>query len=324
MIENTQSSPYFSVESDIALYHNLIQRYGREKARGIGLNIFAGNFRSQNWEATKATTAYQFSYFLSEDGQSLVHDCDLYGGRDILEGVSKNLRGGLEFDQVDLVRKNLIASENGTSTVWVSPRKTNDLVDQDCIYTHTFINIAERVSDREFQVRQFQTDKLNLSQSALLLNLLSGEDVVEHEPDLAEVMHNLGNRFGKIEDREVGALIGKLTNSETEETEDLTAQATESALKAGRKYFAAIEQGIRGEELEELHINLLKDTIDMKTFKTLFPTGVFSAITSCGIISSKVNVPSWCNYNEVTGEISCRLCGSKLSLSGVKNHRCKC
>lgn len=316
-------SPYFSVDNDVTLYQSLLSNYGLERARKIAEPIFTGNFHSQNWEITKSVKPYEFSYFLSEDGSSLVHDCDLYAGKDILDGITESLRGGLEYQQMVLVKQELLTAEKGASRVWISPKKTSEEIDKDCIYTHTFINIAERVSEKEFKVRQFQTDSLDLSESAFLLSRLSGEKVIRERPSLGELMLTLGGRPVGISDQEVYRLMSEVGGVEMN-INDLTEQVARSSREAGRRYLRAIERGVSGEALRQLHVELLRNTIDYKTFKTLFPSGEMNAVTSCGIISSRVNVPNWCEYNVITGELKCKHCKKGLRQSEVNSHRCVC
>jgi len=318
-----EASPFFSVDSDVNYFNSLVREYGLNEARKLAVPYFAGGFRSQNWEATGSKNAFGFSYFLSEDSSSLVLDCEQFQGKDMMDGINEDLRNGLEYEQMMLVKQILLGAEIKAATVWISPKKTVDPIDKNCMYPRSLVNIATRISEKEFQVRQYQNGHLGLEESSLLLSRLSGEFIIQEQPSLGELMLTIGGRPFGIGEEEVQRLISEVTKFKHPETDNLADQVSKSSLVASRKYLEAIEQGITGEVLKQLHVELLKNTIDINLFKALFPSGEFSFDTSCGRISS-VDIPSWCSYDSATGEIRCNLCKKGLKQSEINEHRCRC
>jgi hypothetical protein len=310
-------SPYFNTQLDTTLHKQLVQEHGLEKAREIGSVIYAGNFRSQGWEVTGATGPYEFSYYIL-DGK-LVHESDLHSGRDILEGVRKDIRYGLEYEQSYKFRQRLLTAEIGGVAAWISPKKTVE-EGVDCYYEETQVNVAFKINEDEIKVRQFQSKDLNISQSALLLNMLASEDVLNSEPELEDLMLTVIEPEA-VDDRSIQEAIERITGVKSE-LEDLSAQVRRSE-DAGRKYQQAIEAGVTGKAREMLHANLLKNTIDYKTFQKI-QSKRGNVVTSCGIVSfGSEKVPSWCAVGS-SGEISCRFCQKNLTKFELNSHRCVC
>jgi hypothetical protein len=310
-------SPYFNTHSDTLLHQQLVQEHGIEKAREIGSVVYAGNFRSQGWEVTGATGPYEFSYYIL-DGK-LVHESDLHSGRDILDGVRKDIRYGLEYEQSYKFRQRLLTAEIGGVAAWISPKKTVE-EGVDCYYEETQVNVAFKINKDEIQVRQFQSKHLNISQSALLLNMLASESVLNIEPELKELMLMVIDPE-IIDDRSIQGAIERITGVKSE-SEDLSAQVRRSE-EAGRKYQQAIEAGVTGKARDMLHANLLKNTIDYKTFQKIQSKGG-DVVTSCGIVSfGSEKVPSWCVVG-ASGELNCKFCKKGLSHKEINTHRCVC
>lgn len=305
-----------SIEADIGVY----RRLGEQSA-----GIFARDFESQAWEISKNPKPFRFSYrFLREGDQTkLVHESDLLLGKDIMEGVNPNLRGGLEALQIGLAREELIAGEINTSVVFISPKKADET---DVNYPMTQINLAQKLSEKEAVVRQFQFN-LDLRGSARFLNTLAGMEVVNEQPSLAELMRAVIYFSGHISDDEILLIARKVYGENFEDEIGFQQTLGMPVEEAGIKYLAFIKQGLAAEELKQKRSQILFQTLDYSTFKQYYPEGE-PIETSCGRIDfeggSSGVVPSWCEYNTITGEFKCKLCQKYFSRVGINLHRCVC
>lgn len=284
------SSPFFNINKSVEAYTNLVSMYGIKAGSKIAADIFANDFASQSWEATKSSQAYRYFYAVDRrfHEPKLIHSSDATLSKDILEGTSDQIRRGLEYSQMALTRKAMLSAQPGESIVWMSPKKDRLESEDECFYTEAFLNVAYKIDDNTLSVEQYQTDKLDTEGCAALINHLTGMTVVElqnrySKERVDDVMLAIGRRNGKIREEEVNSLLEGLT-SERRGTEDdfwssgdYQAQMTR---ESGRKFVYAIQKGIRGRRLKELHSNLLADVLGDEFF--MLYGGDIS--TSCGFL----------------------------------------
>ena len=314
-------TPYFTTEKDRQRYQQTANLVGTEQAEQFLLSLFGTHFYAQAWEVTKSTGAFCFNYQIVKDSEEtkLVAPGDLEFKKDILEGVTKKIRGGLEYEQISIARQMMIAAEIGASVVWISPKKEQGEIS--CLYPATQINIAEKVKEDLIEMRQFQSEYLDLKGSERFLREMGSMkyEVRSDINNLEELMKTVVTILGKIETGYVQGLMEGITGQKSQEINiDL-----ERAKESGQKYLELIKGGVRGNQLDKLHKNLLIETIDYQTFKKLYPGGG-PIETSCGPIrGSNVSVPSWCEVSP-TGEIKCKYCTKRLSNLETKIHRCVC
>ncbi len=303
--------PYFTPQKDQQLFLEKVTELGEARAIQILTPVFKENFHSQAWELSQSLEPYTFAYRIKEvvGDKKLVHQSDwqLFPEKDILEATSSAIRNGLEKRQIELAREKMIEAEIGASTVWISPKKGSDEIS--CPYPDTQINIAQKISEELVDVRQFQSENLDLKGSARFLISLFEISLVNDYPGLEELMTTVISFPGQISTEEVQWLIRDLTNSpiNNENIKDLSELSSENS----KKYIQLLRSGVRGEELKRKYAQLL---------------GITGSIaSSCGFIGSVhgLSIPTWCEIT-FSGEIKCKLCEKKLSYFETKSHRCIC
>lgn len=291
-------------QKDIQLYSSIINSLGQIQGTQVAAEIFAEDFGWEGWEVRRSKDLKTYTYkIIEKNGQKLlVNERDLKAGQvvDILEVMDQEARGGLEFAQMDQVRKRLLSAEIGTSTAWISPKK---ILPEDPNYALTFLQAARKIDTETILVAQSQDD-FDLKESASLLNLWAREKVVETEPSLEELMLAIPKRWEMVTSSDAVALISG------------------ALLNGGRLYVEAIQAGLTGSVLSDRRQELLKNTIDYNEFIKLHPSGRVE--TSCGTIDFNTkNLPSWVEKTGF-GEFRCKLCQKNLSPREINSHRCIC
>ncbi len=295
-------SPFINHELDIELYNRVIDIAGAEQAEEIVPQTFARDFGWERWEVMQSTLANTYFYKIIEvDEQKRlvgVRDLEVFDEADILTKIRSDIRDGLEYSQMSLVRQKLLAAEMDTSVAWVSPQKIRP---DDPEYALSFLHFARKIDPDTIAVTQSQGD-YDLRGLAGILNRWVGRQVVNSDPSLEKIMQVV------------------VEKQEDSVSWDMSHKIGLELLKEGIAYMEAIKKGLNGEDLMEKHRELLKSTIDYQEFMRIHPNG--SAFTSCGEISFG-NLPPGCEKT-ASGEIRCKFCKKTLSATSANSHRCVC
>ena len=162
-------------KKDIQFYSHLVSTLGPEKADTVAPEIFAQDLSWMSWEACRSSAAKAFFYkIIHVNGEvRLVNQRDLSDQEDILKKINKEIRFGLEYSQMSLVKQRLLAAENGALAVWISPKK---LLPEDPDYPFDQINIAKKIDEETVWVKQLQGDFIPPITNLADLMLTIGEE----------------------------------------------------------------------------------------------------------------------------------------------------
>ncbi len=301
-----------------------INRHGIEKARGILVGNFTDDFKAQIWEITGTSAPFEFNYEIREEngGARLVHQSDYFTGKDILEVTSKQVRRGLEFDQMVLARQRMLGAEIGTSVGWISLKEQPG--EKNCKYPDTQVNIAYKLSEKLIHVRQFQNRDLDLKGSERFFKEFLQLDYVNEMTSLEEVMSTIEIRKGEVSTQEVQEAIAKITGKTLNcAVIDIDTKARSSS----EKYVDLLLSGLSGGQQVQVRQNILKGLLPYEVVQKLEEVGTLTF--SCGEMEfsgssrSGSAIPNWCEITP-TGEIKCKFCEKKLSKNSINQHQCIC
>ncbi len=312
----------FHIQKSVSRYHELRELYGSERANILMQGILREDLHSQAWEIAKLPTPYLHAYSkLEENGKiKIVHGSDIHWGRDISEGVCQFFRRGTEATAVKNARSQLISMPVGSTCIWVSPKEVGYCED-------TQLNLVRRVSDTEYQARQYQNSKLDYKDTARLVNKLIGKDVFSDDADIDQVITTVGVTNKEVDSERVWQSIEELTETPTRRDLDYVAKRIKRLSEVNaRMLLEAIIAGKKVFELQKIHSRLLgnivglADTVPYITYKTSNDSPEIRVSTSCGGVSfsvSTLNVVSLLNIltssfgklTEIKSGKKCLKCG---------------
>lgn len=262
--ETLNLGTYFDVRKSQNWYNQLKKDRGAGDAFRIALPVLAEDLYSQAWELIDTQRPYVTKYYIrSVNGERrLVHESDLYCGKDILDGIDKSERRGLVYAQIAKAKNRILKADTGEAFYWISPKQDKDQESRnECNYTDTFINKAEIGSDGEVFLSQNKSSNLDTKGA---INLLKKFDPILEisENDLNGLLLSIGSSKTPLTDSMINQAICKLTNipilSPDIDMESVKKRAEYKAIK----YLRILETETSPEILARLHAEILLEVVD--------------------------------------------------------------
>ena len=262
--KNFAVSPMFDAGKSQSWYRSLNSDYGPDRAYQIALPVLSEDLYSQAWELIDTQKPYKTRYFAKviNGEKKLVHESDLYSGKDILEGIDPAERRGFVYAQISNAKNRILNSEVGDTFFWISPKQDKaHEPEAECNYTDTFTNKAEVGTNGVIYLSQHKSSKLDTKKSVELMKTFDPNlDIAEN--DLDGLLSSIGSSKTPYSDSMINRTICELTNTPILSPDvDMDAVKKRADYKA-IKYLRAIETITDPNELTRTHAQILLEVVD--------------------------------------------------------------
>ncbi len=255
---------FFDLRKTIDWYQALKKEREPKEAWAIARRVLIEDLYAQAWETvdTREPCSYEYRLVKVGDETRMIHASDEHNSKDILDGVDKRVRRGLEYQQLVNVKQKVSAAAEDTTLFVVSPKldRTKES-DKDCYYPDTFLTVFFKKGD-QVVTRQFKSEFLNTEQSGELINQIPGGDrPIKNKTDLDRMLVTVGEAAGWIENEDINQMIERVSGVKMGRSADMQRIKKLSEF-AGEVMVMALDQGMWLDQLEELHFKLLLTIVE--------------------------------------------------------------
>lgn len=290
--------PFFSAQKDIEVIKQIDQKFADPKlSYSAKLKRLSGNFKFQAWEITDIPISDTFYYTKKETGgiTKLIHESDEGESEiDILDATSDLIRNGWEKEAVRRWRQALMVAPPGSKVIQINPKKDPTEDPATCNYKKTQINYAEVLAGGRIKVYQVQSS-LDTAQSAQAFNKLTSQTSLSPDHNVKEVIQTIGLTDRSLTPQQVLEIISQISGERFDSLNQILnskSHIQKMSYFAAIRYLQAIEQGLTGLDLEQLHAECLMSVLPYSFLAsriTFSPSSQFSFETSCGPINLRTD-----------------------------------
>ena len=291
------ASPFFTTDKYPPYVEQTEAQFGEEQGAKIIKLRIARDIESQLWELREGELPYTYMIYLKNiNGENLmVHESDLSTMTDLPNGVSEQIRKGVEKRQILMAKKRLFEAAPGTTLIVPSPKMyERDETSMEAPYVDSIVTIMQKVDDESVFCRQIlikkDTPNFAAPEMADLINELNGVNIADRNAHIslilmaiAEIPHLVSNTtiWEAIEKITGQPFLSKPVDQLKAEEEKFIQYSTE-----GSEYlYSVLKAGLRGTELESQYNEMMKTYLDGVTSGKIQrdSSGGVTFITSCGV-----------------------------------------
>ncbi len=315
------------------VYETLNSNLAPQVAQEITIDTLAKNWSGFAWEyglkSKLGFTPYPHAYY--QLGNKVFCEEDLLTGVSFEDRLDLSERGGLVAEASLQMMERFKASRVGAKFLAGSPLSDPGEGFSDYSFLY-FCKVVDSPEGKKLETYDFLND-LSREQFIELFNQAGKCQTLAASASMREVMTTFPevnftdlSEIWKVmtEIKPDGTIFGKeIDEILASNNMALLMKAKQRSRVEAERLFQEITSGMSldllqdqiGERLKNCVEELLGSDFDIALFLS-------SIEGSCGTVS--INLPSWCEFNSITGEITCKHCRKGLTRSQVNSHRCIC